>query len=364
MTIENKNQGADVAGQPLRIPLQSAQPDNDVPVFWKGPAGDNGPEPRDWLAAIIDGSDDAIISKDLNGIIQSWNNAASRLFGYSADEVLGKPITILIPEDRLDEEPVILSRIQRGERVDHFETRRRRKDGTLIDISLVISPIRNANGVIVGASKIARDITERRLAQERQELLMGEMRHRVKNLFALAGAIVSISARSAGSADAVLPTIQSRLASLARAHELTMAGTPEEQTGEAQTRLLAVIRTILDPYTSGGRIKIEGEDPEVGGKAISNIALVLHELATNAAKYGSLSVAEGCLDVRVWSEDGLAHLSWIEKNGPEPSLSGKGGFGSRLEQGLVNALSAEIQRDWQPSGLSVLLRIPLANLSS
>jgi len=362
--IEDKDQGADAAGQPSQVHLGSARPRSDVPVFWTGPAEQDGPEPRDWLAAIIDGSDDAIISKDLNGMIRSWNNGASRLFGYSAEEVLGKSITILIPQDRLDEEPVILSRIQRGERVDHFETRRCRKDGTLIDISLVISPIRNAKGVIVGASKIARDITERRLAQERQELLMGEMRHRVKNLFALAGAIVSISARSAGSIDAVLQTIQSRLASLARAHELTMAGASEEQTGEAETRLLAVIRTVLEPYASGGRIKIEGEDPQVGRKAISNIALILHELATNAAKYGSLSVPEGCLDVQVWSDEDLVHLSWIEKNGPEPSLVDRGGFGSRLERGLVNALEAEIQRDWLPHGLSVLLSIPLARLGS
>ncbi len=363
MSIEDKDYGADAAGQPPQVHLRSLQSGN-APVFWKKPADEDGPEPRDWLAAIIHGSDDAIISKDLNGIIQSWNDGASRLFGYSADEVLGKSITILIPEDRLDEEPVILSRIQRGERVDHFETRRRRKDGTLVDISLVISPIRNAKGDIVGASKIARDITERRLAQERQELLIGEMRHRVKNLFALASAIVSISARTPGDVDDVLGTIQSRLTSLARAHELTMTVKPEDHIGEAESKLLAVIRTILDPYASVGRIKIEGEDPQVGGKAISNIALILHELATNAAKYGSLSVPEGCLDVRVWSDDELIHLSWIEKNGPEPSLVDKGGFGSRLERGLVNALGAEIQRDWKPSGLSVLLRIPLTNLRS
>ncbi len=363
MSIEDKDCGADAAGQPSKVHLRGPHPRN-ASFLWKENVAENGPEPRDWLAAIIQGSDDAIISKDLNGIIQTWNDGASRLFGYSADEVLGKPITILIPEDRLDEEPVILSRIQRGERVDHFETRRRRKDATLVDISLVISPIRNAKGDIVGASKIARDITERRLAQERQELLMGEMRHRVKNLFTLASAIVSIGARSPENVDDVLRTIQSRLTSLARAHELTMTVEPEEQSRVSETGLLAVIGTILDPYTSGGRIKIAGEDPQVGGKAISNIALILHELATNAAKYGSLSVPEGCLDVRVWSEDDVAHLSWIEKNGPEPSLVDREGFGSRLERGLVNALGAEIQRDWQPSGLSVLLSIPLANLRS
>ena len=112
------------------------------------------------LSAIVDSSDDAIISKSLDGIITSWNKSAERLFGYTAEEVIGQPITILIPPDRLEEEPEIISRLKRGERVDHFETVRRRKDGSLIDISLTISPVRDASGNIIGASKVARDITE------------------------------------------------------------------------------------------------------------------------------------------------------------------------------------------------------------
>jgi PAS domain S-box-containing protein len=118
------------------------------------------------LSAIIDSSDDAIISKNLDGIIMSWNRAAERLFGYTADEAIGKPITLLIPPDRLDEEPRILERLRRGERVDHFETIRLRKDGTPLNISLTISPVRDSNQRVIGASKIARDITERVRQQE------------------------------------------------------------------------------------------------------------------------------------------------------------------------------------------------------
>ncbi len=128
------------------------------------------------LGAIVDSSDDAIISKDLNGIITSWNVSAERLFGYTADEVIGKPVTILIPADRQDEEPRILSRLRRGERVDHFETIRKRKDGELLDISLTISPVKDQQGSIIGASKIARDITERKRAQA--ALLASEARFR------------------------------------------------------------------------------------------------------------------------------------------------------------------------------------------
>jgi PAS domain S-box-containing protein len=118
------------------------------------------------LAAIVESSEDAIISKDLNGIVASWNQAAERIFGYTAEEVIGKPITFLIPPERYDEEPAMLARIKRGERIEHYETIRQRKDGSLLDISLTVSPIRDAVGNIVGASKIARDITRRKFIEE------------------------------------------------------------------------------------------------------------------------------------------------------------------------------------------------------
>ena len=113
------------------------------------------------LASIVQSSDDAIVSKNLEGIIMSWNQGAERLFGYTADEVIGKSINMLIPPDRIEEEPGILARLRRGERVDHFETIRVRKDGSRLNISLTISPVKDAQGLVVGASKIARDITER-----------------------------------------------------------------------------------------------------------------------------------------------------------------------------------------------------------
>jgi PAS domain S-box-containing protein len=135
-----------------------------------------------WFGAIVDSSDDAIISKDLTGIITSWNQGAQRLFGYTAAETIGKPVTILIPPDRLEEEPKILARLRRGERVDHFETLRRRKDGSLIDISLTISPVKDKQGKVVGASKIARDITERKKAEAEQERIEDELRRANQDL--------------------------------------------------------------------------------------------------------------------------------------------------------------------------------------
>ena len=123
-------------------------------------------EARGRLAAIVESSDDAMITKTLNGTITSWNNGAACLFGYTADEAIGRNITLIVPPDRLPEEATILESLRRGERIEHFDTQRVRKDGTLIDISVTISPVQDAGGHVIGASKVARDITERKRAEK------------------------------------------------------------------------------------------------------------------------------------------------------------------------------------------------------
>lgn len=136
-------------------------------------------ESQAYLAAIVESSDQAIISKSLDGVIQSWNAGAERLFGYTAEEVIGKPVTIVIPLDRRHEEDDILSRLRRGERIEHYETVRRTKDGRLIDVSLTISPVRDSSGRLIAASKIAHDITARKLAdrqlREMKDLLASQL---------------------------------------------------------------------------------------------------------------------------------------------------------------------------------------------
>jgi PAS domain S-box-containing protein len=134
------------------------------------------------LAAIVESSNDAIISKDLSGVITTWNLAASKLFGYQASEVIGQPVIILNPEDRLDEEPEILNRIRRGESVEHFETVRRRKDGSLVDVSLTVSPIFGVRQEIIGASKIARDITTRKQIEKALEEAQEALRRHASSL--------------------------------------------------------------------------------------------------------------------------------------------------------------------------------------
>src|SRR6516165_11276846 len=146
-----------------------------------------------FLASIVQSSNDAIVSKNLDGIVTSWNKGAERVFGYTAEEAVGQPITIIIPQDRQDEERTILTRIRRGERIEHFETVRQRKNGSLVVISLTVSPVKNADGKIVGASKIARDITEQKRNQEKIAILAREAEHRSKNLLANVQAMVNLS---------------------------------------------------------------------------------------------------------------------------------------------------------------------------
>lgn len=140
-----------------------------------------------WLAAIVESSDDAIVGKTLDSVIRSWNDGARRIFGYEADEIIGKTVYTLIPRELYHEEPSIISRLVKGERIDHFETVRVRKDGTRIDVSLSVSPIRDANGTIVGAAKLARDITEAKRLQraerdliERLQTVTVELEHQVE----------------------------------------------------------------------------------------------------------------------------------------------------------------------------------------
>ena len=149
-----------------------------------------GEEASRLLAAIIESSDDAIISKDLNGIITSWNAGAERLFGYKPDEIVGKSILTLIPPERHSEEPHIIGKIRRGERIDHYETVRQRKDGTLFDISVTVSPLRDQSGTVIGGSKIARDITER-IQHERRRTAQ----YTVANLLAGSGSIAEVGPR-------------------------------------------------------------------------------------------------------------------------------------------------------------------------
>jgi PAS domain S-box-containing protein len=329
-----------------------------------------GEESAARLAAVVEHSHVAIVSKDLNGIIASWNPEAEKLFGYTAEEAIGKSVTMLIPADRIAEEPAILERIRRGERVETYETVRQRKDGSLVDVSLTVSPVRDATtGRVIGASKIARDITERKRAQKQRELLLREMNHRVKNLFALVGGMVSLSRRGHDSADDLVSVLRGRLDALAHAHQLTLPqfseqGRKADQATTLGALLQAIVAPYLDPDDGGERIVINGPDVPIGGHA-TNLALVLHELTTNAAKYGALSSPSGRVEIGWSAHNGELLLTWKEEGGP--ALHGapeSEGFGSLLaRQTVTGQFGGSISHQWLAEGLMVQLAVPLDRLA-
>jgi PAS domain S-box-containing protein len=316
-----------------------------------------------WLSAIVESSEDAIVSKDLDGIVTSWNTGAENLFGYFAEEIIGKPITIIIPPHLMAEESRIIDHIRRGERIAPYETVRLRRDGTLVDISLSVSPIRDRNGGIVGASKIARDIAELKQARQKQRLLVREMCHRTKNLFALAGGMVSLNARSAATPKQLADSVRERLAALARAHDLTLPDLADDELRYAHkaTTLPVLVQTILAPFvaTDHGSIEIHGPDVRLEGTAMTSMALFLHEIATNAAKYGALSSPRGRI-VASWSMIGdELVLTWQERGGPwidgPPQNEGFGGQLTKLT--VIGQLGGRISYEWPHEGLTVRLAV-------
>ena len=325
-------------------------------------------EANAWLKAIVDNSDDAILSKTLDGVITTWNRGAERLFGYTAAEAVGQPITIVIPEERLSEEAEILRRLRAGERIDHFETVRRRKDGGLVEISLTVSPVRSEiTGEILGASKIARDITEQRRVSAEQAILLREMNHRVKNLFSIATGLVSLSARTSGTVSALAGDLTARLRALARAHELTLPDLTKDEAVSRATTVLALLQSILAPHRQEeeARIRVEGADAPLSGNALTSLALLLHELATNAVKYGALSLPEGRLSIVLSLEGETLRIDWEESDGPPVDEDGvrRHGFGTTLEQAALRAMDGRIARVWKPRGVAITLVLPLAGLA-
>ncbi|TGQ63502.1 PAS domain S-box protein [Mesorhizobium sp. M00.F.Ca.ET.186.01.1.1] len=311
------------------------------------------------LAAIVASSDDAIISKHLDGIVISWNIGAERLFGYRSDEIVGKSIMILVPPDRQDEEKNILERVRQGEHIQHYETRRQRKDGTMVWVSLTLSPLGDAQGRAIGASTIARDMTERRRADEHRKIMMGELNHRVKNTMAVIQSIASQTLGHASTLDEARNTFNARLINLANAHDVLTRESWQS------ANLADIIADTIKPH--GGRenrFRMEGPDIRLTPNVALAIAMTLHELSTNAVKYGALSMENGYVEIgwRIEGEGASRRLvlRWQESGGPPVAKPSHKGFGSRLiERALASELGGEVRVDYASTGVMCTIIAPL-----
>ncbi|KAA0971208.1 PAS domain S-box protein [Aureimonas fodinaquatilis] len=308
------------------------------------------------LASIISSSQEAILATDLEMIITSWNTGAEKLYGYDAEEVIGQKLSILVPADRSGEEADTIDCMRRDEFLAPFDTQRVRKDNTIVDVALTVSPIKDEHGVVTGASIIARDVTERKHAERLQRVIAQEMQHRVKNIFATVQAIARQTFSGSSDVAASIQAFNGRIMAMTKAHDLLHSETWDG------ADLWAVIRQATAPYDAD-QFEISGPNVRLSPRAALALSLALHELATNAAKYGALSASSGRVSIE-WSiaeyADPILHFWWKESGGPEVFPPTRQGFGSKLIQ---NVLAAELRGDVTVShnreGLEFAVTAPL-----
>jgi PAS domain S-box-containing protein len=311
------------------------------------------------LAAILSSSEDIIISKTLQGQITFWNAVAARTFGYSSEEMIGQNITRIVPPELLDEEKDVLARLQRGERLEHYETVRVARDGRRINVSLTVSPLRDKSGKIIGASKVARDITPRKAAENSQKLLLGELSHRVKNTLATVQAIATQSLRRSRNPAEFLASFTGRILSLSRAHDLL------SDTRWEAVDLGTLVRDQVLLGVSDERIVFRGPALRLDPQPALHVAMILHELGTNARKYGALSVPAGHLSID-WRveprvKDRALRLHWEEGGGPPATAPGEFGFGTRLIKESLGAHGGKAAIEYTPTGVVCDLTLPLGD---
>jgi two-component sensor histidine kinase len=245
--------------------------------------------------------------------------------------------------------------VRRGEGIAQYETVRQHKHGGRIDVSLTVSPVRDGNGKIVGASKIVRDITDRRRSEAQITMLAREAEHRAKNVLATVQATVHLS--NADTPDELKRVIAGRIQALANVHRLFV------ETRWEGADLHNLIADELAAFSNNGesRATIEGCARLLEPAAAQAVAVIVHELATNAAKYGSLSVLNGSVHVQCsQSVNGQVVLRWTERNGPPVSHPTRSGFGSRIMESMVRGqLKGEISLDWRADGLVCEIAMPM-----
>src|SRR5215470_18083518 len=299
-----------------------------------------------------------------------YNDAYAPTIGDKHPQALGRPARENWAELWGDLEPLLRRVLETGETVfakdrPFYIERHGYPENVYFDISY--SPVRDEAGKVGGVFCIVNETTERVVAQERQRLLLRETNHRLKNLFAMVDAMISLSVRSARTPQEFAQALRGRLAALLRAKELVRPGSMGTEHASERTTVDALVRTILQPYddnTSRERISASGPDVVVGATAVTSLALALHESATNAVKYGALSEPNGAIRIKWETQGDDFRLEWEETGGPAiVVVPNAHGFGSVLtERSIISQLGGKIEYDWQRNGLRLRMTVPLDRL--
>ena len=310
------------------------------------------------MAAVASASQDALFGATLEGYIEAWNPAAERLFGYSASEAIGQHIHILAGLGERHQQREFLARARAGETIEPYNARRLRKDGSFVDVSVALGPVKAPDGAVIAISVAMHDISERKEWEARQRLMTRELAHRVKNSFAVLQAILRSTLKTSPNPQDFAAKFSGRLHSLAAAQDILTAN---DWRG---AELGALARHQLSAYivNEDNRLTISGPEINLPAEYAAPFGLVFNELATNALKYGALSVPNGRIDLS-WqvernSEAGSKLiLNWRELGGPKIATPGPRGFGSTLiERSLAGA---KVERQFNVEGLTCTIELNL-----
>lgn len=313
------------------------------------------------LTAMVQSSQDAIITTDLEGKVTSWNQAAERLYGFTEAEMIGETIQRVIPEERRAEEQFVLGSILDGKKVDHYETIRQHKSRRLLPVSLTVSPIWDDQGGIIGASKIVRDITDERNSQAQIRALLREVNHRVKNQYAVILSMLRLTGMTTRTKQEFESRVGERIMALSRSHDILVDA---EWRGST---IAEVIAAQIEPFRRQGRVSYSGPSILISPHAALYLGMAFHELSANSAEGGALADPSGRIDI-VWSierrsEGNGIHLVWDEQAFSLDRVDESGFSHATLRRLVPDSVSGKGQIETAGGRLVWTLDAPLSGLT-
>ncbi len=306
--------------------------------------------------AIVESISQPVYSLTPSLIIESWNPGAAELYGYAPIEIIGRPERDLCPEDEVEALQKLVDEVRECGHALSRDARRLRKDGSVVQVIFCLAPLRDGNDQLTGYAAIAYDITERKAQEKTRQLLLDELNHRVKNTLAMVQSIARLTLRQTKSPEDFAASFSGRIQALAGAHDVLTASSWQG----ADLGSLVKDQLIISD-ASEGRFRCSGPSVKLEPQAAVGLSLVLHELGTNASKYGSLSAATGHVNLSWKTEDGgnALKLRWQEANGPKVTEPSRRGFGTFIIEQSLSGLDGGAELRFEPTGLVCEMRLPI-----